>query len=89
MNTETLENAEAKEQAVPTEPVDLQVIVNGRTIFMHGKPEYVFVDVFEYIDFDLSSGNGRAIVTQINEKDALFTQKLFSGDKIEIYWKEN
>ena len=24
-----------------------------------------------------------------NEKDALFTQKLFSGDKIEIYWKEN
>lgn len=89
MNTETLENAEAKEQTVSAEPVDLRVIVNGRPVFMHGKPEYVFVDVFEYIDFDLSSGNGRAIITKINEKDALFTQKLFSGDKIEIYWKEN
>lgn len=69
--------------------IPLQVIVNGKPVFMQGKAEYVFVDVFEYIDFDLSAGGGRAIVTKVNDKDALFTQKLFSGDKIDIYWKEN
>jgi hypothetical protein len=46
------------------------------------------VDVFDFIDFDLNGGNGRAIVTQLNGRDALFTEEIRSGDTIEIYWKE-
>ena len=31
-------------------PVDIHVTVNGDPITMRGKNEYVFVDIFDYID---------------------------------------
>lgn len=67
----------------------LEVIVNNLPVVMEGKTDYVFVDVFEYIDFDLSASAGRAIVTKVNGADAQYTQSLDEGDRIEIYWKEN
>ena len=90
---EKADTAEAEEDgaepAAPLSPTDLSVIVNGRPVLLQGKPVYVFVDVFEHIRFDLNAGNGRPIVTKINGVDARFTQQLHSGDRIEIYWKEN
>ena len=90
---EKADTAEAEEDgaepAAPLFPTDLSVIVNGRPVLLQGKPVYVFVDVFEHIKFDLNAGNGRPIVTKINGVDARFTQQLHSGDRIEIYWKEN
>lgn len=68
---------------------DIVVTANGRSITLSGKEDYVFVDIFDYIDFDLSAGGGRAIVTLVNGQDAQYTQILADGDKIEIYWKEN
>lgn len=68
---------------------DIVVEANGRSITLSGKEDYIFVDIFDYIDFDLSAGGGRAIVTLVNGKDAQYTQLLGDGDKIEIYWKEN
>lgn len=65
------------------------VIVNGRPVQLDKKESYVFVDIFDYIDFDLSQSNGRGIVTKINGVDAQFTQSLRDGDRIDIYWKEN
>ena len=65
------------------------VIVNGRPVQLDKKESYVFVDVFDYIDFDLSQSNGRGIITKINGVDAQFTQSLRDGDRIDIYWKEN
>ena len=70
-------------------PVDIHVIVNGDPITMKGKNEYVFVDIFDYIDFDLKDSAGRGIVTQVNGASPDYMQKLYEGDKIEVYWKEN
>ena len=79
---------EAEEEPVRG-PVDRSVIVNGELIVMRGKPDYVFIDVFDYIDFDLSDCRGRAIVTLVNEKNAFYTQILEEGDEIVIRWEES
>ena len=54
---------------------------------MSGKPRYVFVDVFNYIDFDLSKPQG-AIVTTVNGHTANYMEELHDGDVIEIYWRK-
>ncbi len=41
-------------------PVPINVMVNGSPVRLEGKKNYVFVDVFEYIDFDLSKPEGSA-----------------------------
>ncbi len=68
---------------------DITVFVNNEPVPMTGKEEYIFVDIFDRITFDLNAGRGRAIVTLINGRDAQFTEKLHDGDKVELYWKEN
>ncbi len=69
-------------------PTALAVIVNGKPIAMTGKPAYVFVDVFDYIDFDLSKLHGSSVVTLLNGRQAQYMETLSNGDKIEIYWKK-
>jgi hypothetical protein len=66
----------------------ITVLVNGDYVQLSGKESYIFVDVFDYITFDLNAGNGRAIITKINGSDAGFIQPIYNGDKIEIYWKD-
>lgn len=93
--TAAVQAAEPVQAPVPAVPEpgpllqkDLVVLVNNQSITLNGKEDYVFVDIFDFIDFDLSAGGGRAIVTLVNGEDAQYTQKLYDGDKIEIYWKE-
>lgn len=69
-------------------PVTIQVMVNQEQIRLSGKKSYIFVDVFEYIDFDLSKPQGSGIVTTLNGRDAQYMEKIKSGDVIEIYWKD-
>ena len=75
----------------PTEPEskELHIIANNQEITLSGKEEYVFVDIFDYIDFDLgsSASAGRSIVTNLNGRPAQFMEPLKEGDVIEIYWK--
>ena len=65
-----------------------QVIVNGETLTLTNKNEYIFVDVFEFIDFDISQARGRMLATEVNGVSAQYTQTLQPGDRIDIYWKE-
>lgn len=69
-------------------PQSIIVTVNGEQIRLTGKKSYVFVDVFEYIDFDLSNPQGSGIVTNLNGRDAQYMENIRSGDRIEIYWKK-
>jgi hypothetical protein len=62
------------------------ITVNGRPIVMQGKDSYIFVDVFDYIDFDLSKPQG-AIVANLNGRAAQYMEELHDGDGLEIYWK--
>nr|MCR4588304.1 cell division protein FtsA [Lachnospiraceae bacterium] len=66
----------------------IQVIVNGAPILLEGKEQFVFVDVFDKIDFDLSKPQGLGIVTQLNGVDAQYMEPLKEGDVINIYWKQ-
>lgn len=69
-------------------PMSIVVTVNGEQIKLSGKKGYVFVDVFEYIDFDLSKPQGSGIVTNLNGREAQYMESIKSGDVIEIYWKK-
>ncbi len=81
------EISEEEKPSVPTEPVTIYVMVNGRPVAMSGKPKYVFVDVFNFINFDLSKPQG-AIVTTVNGHDANYMEELHDKDVIEIYWRK-
>lgn len=73
--------------AMPRTDNGIRVTVNGQQIRLSGKQEYVFVDVFAYIDFDLSKPQGSGIVTKLNGRDAQYMENIYDGAVIEIYWK--
>lgn len=84
------ESPEEKEEEASEKPEgSVTVMVNGESVTMTGKQNYIFVDVFDWYSFDLSAGKGRAIATLVNGKEAEFSQPLANGDNIELYWKEN
>ncbi len=92
----TTKSEKAEKQKAP-EPKETEsgakkiiVIVNNEPIVMKGRNTYAFVDIFDYIDFDTKNPpqRGSSIVTTVNGRDAQYTQELFNGDKIEVYWKE-
>ena len=86
-DTKDEEAAEEIPQPKISLPRPMSVLVNRMPITMNGKAEYVFVDVFDYIDFDLKASAGRSIVTNLNGRTAGYMENLKDGDVIEIYWK--
>lgn len=76
-----------KDAAKEEENKRLVVIVNQKPVALEGKKHYMFVDIFDYINFDTSKMQGSGIVTMINGVDANYTQELKNGDKIEVFWK--
>ena len=70
-------------------PDEITVIVNKLPVTLKGKSNYVFVDVFSFIDFDLNDSRGRSIVTQLNKRRAEYMEPLTEGDIIDIYWEED
>ena len=64
----------------------LHLMVNQQPVTLKGKSEYVFVDVFEEINFDLTKPKGKGIVTNLNGRPAQYMEPLHEGDIIEIYW---
>ena len=71
------------EQAAKT----ISVMVNGAPVTMSGKSSYIFVEVFDKINFNLNEAKGRAIVTKLNGEIPAYTAELNDGDVIEIYWE--
>ena len=89
----SVEEAEEAEEASGDEreqPADdtILVTVNKEPITMSGKKDYIYVDVFEYIDFNLNDSRGRSIVTKLNGENAEYMAALKNGDVIDIYWEE-
>lgn len=68
-------------------PKSIFVTVNEEIVELSGKESYIFVDIFDRITFDLNAGRGRAIVTMVNGREAVFTEELHDKDQIELYWK--
>lgn len=64
----------------------IEVVVNDKKIILEGKKEYVFVDIFNYINFDLTTLKGR-IVLKLNGEKAGYNNILKNGDIIEARWE--
>jgi sulfur carrier protein ThiS len=65
----------------------MQVTVNGLPVTIEdNKKNYIFVDIFNYIDFDLSKPKG-IISLMLNGKKANYTDPLKNGDYITIGWE--
>jgi len=62
------------------------VTVNDKECILKGKNSYVFVDIFDYIDFDLSTAKG-VITLEINGTSANYYDVLKEGDLIQVYWR--
>ena len=72
---------------MPVQEDGFIITVNGKKIILAEDKQYIFVDVFNYIDFDLTSPKGN-IVLKLNGRVANFTDTILSGDIIEIYWEK-
>ncbi|MBX4265860.1 cell division protein FtsA [Clostridium estertheticum] len=69
------------------ETQNLNVKVNKNMIGLKGKDKYIFVDIFNYVDFDLTISKGNLIL-KLNGSKAEYYQPLNNGDVIEIYWED-
>lgn len=68
---------------------NINVKVNGNEVTLEGnKSEYIFIDVFNTIDFDLSKVKG-TVGLKLNGRKAGYTDAISEGDIIEIIWESN
>lgn len=82
--TETEEITDYKDMK-PKEKI--MVICNDNSIEILKKDRaIIFVDIFDYIDFDRSKVKGK-LVLLLNQRDANYTDVLKTGDEIKIYWE--
>jgi len=61
------------------------VMVNKEEVHLKGNASYIFVDIFNYMSFDLTTIKGN-IRLLLNGEKAAYTDKLNEGDEIEVYW---
>lgn len=67
----------------------LNITVNGEHKSIVSKDsKFIFVDIFNYLDFDLSNPKGN-IVLKLNGKSAGFTDVVNTGDVIDVYWDKS
>ncbi|SKA72875.1 cell division protein FtsA [Clostridium sp. USBA 49] len=64
----------------------IYVLVNGEKTYLKGKEKYIFIDIFDFIDFDLTVPKGN-LVLLLNGKKAGYYDTLSQGDEINIYWE--
>ncbi|WP_157950037.1 cell division protein FtsA [Vallitalea okinawensis] len=66
--------------------LDFIVVVNGDTVMLQGKTDYIYVDIFEFYPFDLANPKGK-IRLKLNGKEAAYTDPLGPNDQLDIYWE--
>ena len=72
---------------IKIETVDLPIKINGKNMVLSGKKDYIFVDIYNLIDFDPNAGNGRPLVIRINGEKCGYADELHANDEVECYWK--
>jgi cell division protein FtsA len=84
--SDTIEHNEKNEHNSGNNQDKIQVTANGNIIILSGKKNHIFVDIFNHIEFDLSSPKGN-IYLRLNGKKAGYYDKISNGDVIEIGWE--
>lgn len=83
-DTVNQQNAETKQP----ETSAITVMINKEPVVLNGKKEYIFVDIFDVISFDLNGGRGRELMLTLNGIKPSYMEPIHDGDTIEIYWQE-
>lgn len=92
LTKEYIENEEDnREEKIETENFNIKetgikVRANNEEILLKGKDKYIFVDIFNHVEFDLSVAKGK-LVLLLNGKSAGYYDDLKDGDSIEIKWE--
>lgn len=90
--TKFLESEAEPINIIEAEPIpindenSINVMVNKEKIILKGKKEYIFVDIFDYINFDLTTLGGEKLNLLLNGKKAAYIDKLMEYDNIEVFW---
>lgn len=63
----------------------ITIKVNGQELILANQTDYIFVDIFTLINFDLSQPKG-PVRLLLNGQTAQFTDPLKDGDEVEIGW---
>ncbi len=87
-DTEAQDAAVAPKEEPKTDDTKITVIVNDQAVTLTGKRSYIFVDVFDHIDFDLSKPHGKMVVTKKNGMRAEYSENIKDGDRLDIYWEK-
>lgn len=83
-------NAKASTPMVKKNYSKIEIVVNGNplTIDNDKDKQIIFIDIFNYIDFDITARK-RVPSLKLNGCTAKYTDVLNDGDRIEIYWDDN
>ena len=65
----------------------MKVIVNDEEVKINDMSSMMFVQIFSYINFDLSELKGN-IVLKLNGEVVSYTDMVKDGDVINIYWEK-
>ena len=85
-NNENIEIDNINNPAVTKEEFhSITVNVNGENKTLKGKSQYIIVDIFNYIDFDLTIPKG-TINLNLNGEKSSYTAKIEEGDLIKVFW---
>lgn len=91
MASEKLQESEENDDKVAEEPViqpqDITITVNGQSVVLSGKPDYIVVDLFQFYPFDLTMVRGNLVFLH-NGNDADYSSPLNDGDVIELRWED-
>ncbi|MCR5451078.1 MAG: rod shape-determining protein [Lachnospiraceae bacterium] len=67
----------------------IHIKANGQDVTMSDKTEYIFVDIFNFIDFDTNEANGRTAYSMINGVECGYADPIHDGDEVTIEWRES
>lgn len=91
MASEKLQESEKTDDKVAEEsviqPLDITITVNGQSVVLSGKPDYIVVDLFQFYPFDLTMVRGNLVFLH-NGNDADYSSPLNDGDVIELRWED-
>ena len=68
---------------------ELPITINGKKRVLSGKKDYIFVDIYNVINFDPNESNGRPLITKINGRKCGYSDELHENDEIEVYWNND
>lgn len=86
-NAEMIKETEEKAAVSFTGRQSVCVTVNGQSVVLSNKEQYILVDILDFYPFDTSVAKGTTVITKVNGEAADFTTPVKENDNIEIYWK--